>query len=192
MFYRKQSEDCIYLQSKRVLAKSPDWQQGGGGTPKGGKGKKGRKAWQVDESEHPSEPSSPLGKMELQKRQRRMGRFGDSVRDNIPSPEGKGNKGQAFRPPPQRMSLAARLAMSGGAHDDDVDWAALAIKGTLENPEKSYFRLTSAPDPSTVRPQHVLEAALARIDTLKRNYWCAPLESRVRPLPPAREILAAV
>lgn len=39
----------------------------------------------------------------------------------------------------------------------------MPIVGTLEALEKSYLRLTSAPDPSTVRPEHVLEQCLAYV-----------------------------
>lgn len=46
---------------------------------------------------------------------------------------------------------------------DDVDWDALVIRGTCQNLEKSYFRLTSAPDPSTVRPEAVVRRAYARL-----------------------------
>jgi hypothetical protein len=44
-----------------------------------------------------------------------------------------------------------------------IDWDAFAIQGTCKNLEKSYFRLTSAPDPSTVRPAPVLRRALSRL-----------------------------
>ena len=37
------------------------------------------------------------------------------------------------------------------------------VKGTCTELEKDYFRLTSAPDPSVVRPQPVLERALQRL-----------------------------
>jgi hypothetical protein len=86
------------------------------------------------------------------------------------------------RPPPQALSLAARMAIASAAGgDDDVDWAAVAIKGTNTKLEKSYFRLTSAPDPTTVRPEPVLREALAAlIAKPERNYWCVhmpPLSS---------------
>ena len=37
-----------------------------------------------------------------------------------------------------------------------VDWRELTIKGTCLTVEKTYFRLTSAPDPADVRPEEVL------------------------------------
>jgi len=48
--------------------------------------------------------------------------------------------------------------------DGDVDMEALAEKwkvvGTNQNLEKPYLRLTSEPDPSTVRPEPILKKAL--------------------------------
>lgn len=38
-----------------------------------------------------------------------------------------------------------------------------AVKGTCQEVEKSYFRLTSKPDPSVVRPEPVLQRALTRL-----------------------------
>lgn len=47
----------------------------------------------------------------------------------------------------------------------DLDELArtLAIKGTCTQIEKTYFRLTSAPDPSEVRPEPVLRQTLAML-----------------------------
>ena len=41
-------------------------------------------------------------------------------------------------------------------------------QGTCQRLEKSYFRLTSAPDPAEVRPEPVLAAALDRLLRLVR------------------------
>ncbi|KAK3138550.1 hypothetical protein QOZ80_5AG0370370 [Eleusine coracana subsp. coracana] len=62
---------------------------------------------------------------------------------------------------------------------EDIDWDALTIKGTCQEIEKQYLRLTSAPDPSTVRPEEVLEKALVMIETSQRNYLykCDQLKS---------------
>ena len=52
-------------------------------------------------------------------------------------------------------------AGKGALTDEELE--ALMVVGTCEVPEKEYFRLTSAPDPSTVRPERVLRQALATL-----------------------------
>jgi len=44
--------------------------------------------------------------------------------------------------------------------DGEVGWQGCAVEGTSQALEKQYLRLTSAPDPSTVRPEHVLRLSL--------------------------------
>lgn len=51
--------------------------------------------------------------------------------------------------------------------DGALDLEAMVIKGTSQTVEKEYLRLTSAPHPSTVRPEPVLKRALVLI----RNKW---------------------
>lgn len=53
--------------------------------------------------------------------------------------------------------------------DGELDLEAMVIKGTSETVEKEYLRLTSAPHPSTVRPEPVLKRALQ----LVRDKWKA-------------------
>ena len=64
---------------------------------------------------------------------------------------------------------------AGGA--DEVDLSCFVVCGTASALEKSYFRLTSAPDPATVRPEAVLSRALQRLNGLLRsgavNYFYA-------------------
>ena len=68
-----------------------------------------------------------------------------------------------------RFALAESASGGGGGTGAgsslarEETWDALTIVGTCERLEKSYFRLTSAPDPATVRPRAVLEKALARL-----------------------------
>lgn len=54
-----------------------------------------------------------------------------------------------------------------GGNPDSIDWNETAIVGTCAELEKSYLRLTSAPDPSTVRPLSIL------VETLKllKDKW---------------------
>ena len=60
-----------------------------------------------------------------------------------------------------------KLVAAGVDNDEEKEefWDSLTIRGTNTTLEKSYFRLTSAPDPATVRPQPVLEKALLRLKT---------------------------
>ena len=64
-----------------------------------------------------------------------------------------------------------------GEDIEQVDWDLFVVKGTMQELEKSYFRLTSAPDPSTVRPEPVLRRAYERLVHLLRqgaqNYFYA-------------------
>ena len=46
---------------------------------------------------------------------------------------------------------------------DPIDWTALTIRGTCTELEKRFLRLTSAPDPATVRPEPVLVLSLAHV-----------------------------
>ncbi|VVB02694.1 unnamed protein product [Arabis nemorensis] len=82
-----------------------------------------------------------------------------------------------------RRSPALRLSRdfdeSGNRAVEDIDWDALTVKGTCQEIEKRYLRLTSAPDPSTVRPEDVLEKALLMVQDSQKNYLykCDQLKS---------------
>jgi SAC3 family protein LENG8/THP3 len=65
----------------------------------------------------------------------------------------------------ERKRQAANLMLDGV---EDINWDDLLVKGTSEQLEKGYFRLTSAPDPSSVRPEPVLAKALERLVGLLR------------------------
>ncbi len=66
---------------------------------------------------------------------------------------------------PSVSTSAAALAQEGGEGGgfDMETLERMRIVGTSDSLEKSYFRLTSAPDPSTVRPEPVLMLALSAL-----------------------------
>lgn len=55
----------------------------------------------------------------------------------------------------RQAEMRRRLQHNGEVHDN-----ISVIVGTSTDIEKSFFRLTAAPDPSTVRPAHILERSL--------------------------------
>ncbi|KAF9674811.1 hypothetical protein SADUNF_Sadunf10G0165800 [Salix dunnii] len=77
------------------------------------------------------------------------------------------------------LMLSKSLDDSGSKAVEDIDWDALTVKGTCQEIEKRYLRLTSAPDPSTVRPEEVLEKALLMVHNSQKNYLykCDQLKS---------------
>nr|GEX98457.1 SAC3 family protein A isoform X1 [Tanacetum cinerariifolium] len=85
-----------------------------------------------------------------------------------------------------RRASASMLANSNSSDDgtasravEDIDWDSLTVKGTCQEIEKRYLRLTSAPDPATVRPEEVLEKALLMVQKSQKNYLykCDQLKS---------------
>ncbi|KAK9050258.1 hypothetical protein SSX86_030772, partial [Deinandra increscens subsp. villosa] len=85
-----------------------------------------------------------------------------------------------------RRASASVLANSNSLDDaaanravEDIDWDSLTVKGTCQEIEKRYLRLTSAPDPATVRPEDVLEKALLFVQDSQKNYLykCDQLKS---------------
>lgn len=75
--------------------------------------------------------------------------------------------------------LSKTFEESGSKAVEDIDWDALTVRGTCQEIEKRYLRLTSAPDPATVRPEEVLEKALTMVQNSQKNYLykCDQLKS---------------
>ena len=68
---------------------------------------------------------------------------------------------------PSLLKASTALPKNGNENESTMDLEelarTLAIKGTCTQIEKTYFRLTSAPDPSEVRPEPVLRQALVML-----------------------------
>ncbi|CAA0842087.1 SAC3/GANP/Nin1/mts3/eIF-3 p25 family [Striga hermonthica] len=77
------------------------------------------------------------------------------------------------------LVLSRTLEESCSRAVEDIDWNVLTVKGTCQEIEKRYLRLTSAPDPATVRPEEVLEKALLMVQNSPKNYLykCDQLKS---------------
>ncbi|XP_039067370.1 SAC3 family protein A-like [Hibiscus syriacus] len=77
------------------------------------------------------------------------------------------------------LVLSKSFEDGGSRAVEDIDWDSLTVKGTCQEIEKRYLRLTSAPDPSTVRPEEVLEKALLMVQNSQKNYLykCDQLKS---------------
>ncbi|XP_043701015.1 SAC3 family protein A-like isoform X3 [Telopea speciosissima] len=77
------------------------------------------------------------------------------------------------------LELSRSYNDGGSRAVEDIDWDAFTVKGTCQEIEKRYLRLTSAPDPATVRPEEVLEKALVMVLSSQKNYLykCDQLKS---------------
>ena len=115
--------------------------------------KQKQKKQRTKEKDKERAPSSA----ELARRSERAGRFG------------AGNADGTIAKGPVSASALNVTTYSGGAIAKEDLYDAEPIVGTSEALEKSFFRLTSAPDPATVRPAHVLRKALDRAQALWRG-----------------------
>ncbi|KAF5467208.1 hypothetical protein F2P56_017057 [Juglans regia] len=77
------------------------------------------------------------------------------------------------------LMLSKNFEDGGTRAVEDIDWDSLTVKGTCQEIEKRYLRLTSAPDPASVRPEEVLEKALDMVQKSQKNYLykCDQLKS---------------
>ncbi|KAJ3060222.1 hypothetical protein HDU98_003781, partial [Podochytrium sp. JEL0797] len=105
-----------------------------------------------------------LSALELQRRQERALRFQDSLKSEK---EHEKKKMRDVAKAERERALAAAAIARGEENRDVIDWDEYTIVGVCEKLEKSYLRLTSAPDPATVRPLHVLRKTL---DLLGRKW----------------------
>ena len=98
-------------------------------------------------------------KAELSKRQERANRFRSSLSKSVNrenSNRGGGRASVSQSRDDRTLNLLRNIAGRGG----QVNWDLVVIKGTCQNLEKDYFRLTSPPDPASVRPEKVLKRAI--------------------------------
>lgn len=122
---------------------------------------------------------------EKERRQNRFKRFDRGKEHSGRGGKGFGRgRGPAAGSASARRATALQLALSSGEGQngqavEDIDWDSLTIRGTCQEVEKRYLRLTSAPDPATVRPADVLRRALEMVKSTTKSYLykCEQLKS---------------
>ncbi|GAB2276684.1 hypothetical protein Dimus_011400 [Dionaea muscipula] len=110
---------------------------------------------------------------ERKKRESRSKRFekANAQRAEIYNPRPKTvGAGNFYSRSPSALGISRNFEENNPRAVEDIDWDALTVKGTSQELEKRYLRLTSAPDPATVRPEEVLERALLMVQDSQRNY----------------------
>ncbi|XP_075502698.1 SAC3 family protein A-like isoform X4 [Primulina tabacum] len=119
---------------------------------------------------------------EKKRRENRSKRFEKKHGNRAENSKFKANNveyGKLYARRASALILSRNVEESGSRAVEDIDWDALTVKGTCQEIEKRYLRLTSAPDPATVRPEEVLEKALLMVQNSQKNYLykCDQLKS---------------
>ncbi|OVA09971.1 SAC3/GANP/Nin1/mts3/eIF-3 p25 [Macleaya cordata] len=117
---------------------------------------------------------------EKKKRENRFKRFERGHRAEMKHFRPKAaSAGNLYTRKASALVLSRSYEDSGSRAVEDIDWDSLTVKGTCQEIEKRYLRLTSAPDPTSVRPEEVLEKALLMVQNSQKNYLykCDQLKS---------------
>jgi len=103
---------------------------------------------------------------EIKRRKRRMERFNDDYSAEM-------KKRQEKEVLNRQAEITKQMYINQNGNPDVVDWDQDTLVGTCQDLEKNYLRLTSAPDPATVRPLPVLRKTLKLLKekwTKEQNY----------------------
>lgn len=94
--------------------------------------------------------NSPEEKKRRESRSRRFEKGNGQRAENRFRPKNAGVGNYLYSRRATALVLSKTFEDGGSRAVEDIDWDALTIKGTCQEIEKRYLRLTSAPDPSTV------------------------------------------
>nr|CAG4649230.1 EOG090X0431 [Scapholeberis mucronata]SVE93540.1 EOG090X0431 [Scapholeberis mucronata] len=100
------------------------------------------------------------------------------------SPDKLRKRQARFQVPKARLTTSSDHNLFREDLAGEEDWSNLLIVGTCCEVEKPFFRLTAAPDPSTVRPVHILKKALHKVKMswiANPDYrWCCDQMKSIR------------
>ena len=162
----------------------------GGGSGGGGGGGRGAGGWQRAGGYFHKNPSRAFREQQQQQQQQHMMQGGPGEQeegaDAVMMWGGRGDRQRKRASREERFSassasgagsssssssssgsLVASAILAAQESGQEVDWSQFAVVGTCASLEKRYFRLLAPPDPSTVRPEPILAAAL---DALQQRY----------------------
>ncbi|KAK3586296.1 hypothetical protein CHS0354_038669 [Potamilus streckersoni] len=85
-------------------------------------------------------------------------------------------------PKRQRSNFTLNINSYDSGEDSDIDWSKLHVIGACTDLEKPYLRLTSAPDPKTIRPPSVLQKSVQMVQehwkqNMNYHYACEQMKS---------------
>nr|CAG4638367.1 EOG090X0431 [Cyclestheria hislopi] len=113
-----------------------------------------------------------------------LGASGRIVMDSNFSSDDKLQKRKARFNQPKKMRISVINDPVSREDFGDDDFSNLHIIGTCMDIEKSFFRLTAAPDPSTVRPVPILRKALEKVKASWISnpdyHWCCDQMKSIR------------
>lgn len=121
----------------------------------------------------PSSPTVAQNRADALSRENRAQRFSNSLQDDENGTSkygpGKSKKGSNKKKGQNKtvMATVAPVPQAPIVPLTEEDLENMKVIGTCQQLEKDYFRLTSAPNPNTVRPENVLRQALEFV----KNKW---------------------
>jgi len=164
-------------------------------TPKRGKRNQKDAAATEEDPETPAPIiAAPVTTAESKKREERGNKFKDFIIGDLPeekpatpgsagrrggkatglNPGARGQRGTVTAPLHKHVHNPKLAFQASGENDSgELDFEALTIIGTCQTLEKRYFRLTSPPEPHTVRPEPILQEWMLQL----KEFWKASAKS---------------
>ncbi|KAL3878043.1 hypothetical protein ACJMK2_035679 [Sinanodonta woodiana] len=159
-----------------------------------GKGRAGHNSANKSKPSKESQPLLSTGKKQAAKNKNKNVRkekreFPQFLEEDMPYTEEKLLKraarfGDQLEAEPKRPRSCFTLTINSydSGEESDIDWSKLHVVGACTDLEKPYLRLTSAPDPKTIRPPSVLQKSVQMVQehwkqNMNYHYACEQMKS---------------